>query len=421
MQLTALKFKTESKTMIDTQIKNYDKYMLLATMPLIFCGVVLHGPRVLLICLSAMITARIVDVLVSMVRHADFDKKDNSSVQAAIIFSLLMPVNIPFYVINITVGLVVLIGKHAFGGKGVYPFNLAALATCVASVNWPDKVFAAVAPFSEVNLWTGETANAVMSNAAIIKEGGVPAYSLVNMLLGNYPGAIGSDFILVIAAISIFMIYKKLITWHAPVTFLLTTAGIALLFPRIYGFPRFASVEMELLNGAVLYSALFMLSEPTTTPKTAKGKIVFGFLVAALGMLFRYKGNVEFGISFALLMVNATEGFIDRIVNKEDWFTIKTFTEIKNFSAKTQQNKEVVEAPAPAEKAVHTAPASKTETMELISEVEDNIDNVIFSTRTIDINEVLRLEKEQKDKKAQEEKKKQKKRKSKKGGESNEK
>ncbi len=163
--------------MIDTQRNNYDKYMMLATMPLIFCGVVLHGPRVLLICLNAMITAIAVDVLVSMFQHTDLDTNDNSSVQSAIIFCLLMPVNIPFYAITVTVALVVLIGKYVFGGKGVYPFNLAALATCVACVNWPNKVYNAVVPFADVNLWTGETTSVVMSNAAIIKEGGVPGYT----------------------------------------------------------------------------------------------------------------------------------------------------------------------------------------------------------------------------------------------------
>lgn len=352
--------------------------MMYALLPLILCGTVLYGPRVLLVNAVAMITARIVDVTVSMLRHQTFDSQDNSSILSAIIFCLMLPANIPLYVVVVTVFITILVGKHLFGGKDVYPFNLAALAMCCAAVNWPDMVFSAVVPFTKIELFSGRAAYATASSASMLKDGAIPAYDTVQLLLGNYPASMGADFVIVIIAMGIFMLYKKRITWHIPVTFLLTCSAIAFMFPRIYGFTRIDSLMLEMLNGQVFFIALFMLSEPTTTPHTPKAKIIFGVICGLCGMLFRYFGSFEIGTCFALLIVNTMDGYIERMVSRSGRVKIE----------KTVQNTETE---------AHTANEKhRGRTMDIISEAEDNLDEVLYSTRTIDINEVLKLEQQQK-------------------------
>ena len=391
--------------MTNTERKNHDKYMLWAIFALALCGSVLHGARVWLLCLVAIVTAKAVDVSVSMIRRTDFDSTDHSSELSALIFTLMLPVNIPYYVIIISVGLAVTVGKHMFGGKDVYPFNLAALTMCCAAVNWPDQVFSAVAPFSKVDLLTGYTANATISNASLIKDGGVPPYSTFDMLLGNYPGAMGADFVLVIAVIGIFMIARKKITWHIPVAFLATSALIAFVFPRIYGFSRLSSISLEMLNGSVFFVALFMLADPVTTPKTPKAKIVFGFLTAVLAMIFRYVGSFDIGTCFALLLVNTLEGYIERMVSGDK---VKFEIADKAEEAAKEKAEKTVVRKIRLEKAEKTPKqpkepkqpkAEKVKTahdaIDLISETEDSIDEVIYSTRTLSIEEILKAEAEQ--------------------------
>lgn len=377
--------------MTNLKRQNHDKYMMIALLPLIFCGCVLYGPRVLLLNGAALLTARVVDVVVSMARHQEFDGSDNSSMLSAIIFCLMLPANIPFYVMIISVFLAILVGKHLFGGKDVYPFNLAALAMCCAAVNWPDAVFSAVKPFSHIDLLTGKTAFATASNASMLKDGAVPAYDAVQLLLGNYPASMGADFVIVIIAMGLFMLFKKRITWHIPVTFLMTCSIIAFAFPRIYGFTRFDSFVLEMLNGQVFFIALFMLSEPTTTPHTPKAKIIFGILCGVMGMLFRYFGSFEIGTCFALLIVNTLEGYIERLVSGNRRVKVKGGTLSQPTEADDRQQKAVYHK---TEKAPQ--PKGFGGTMDIIREAEDNLDDVIYSTRTIDINEVLRLEEEQK-------------------------
>ena len=363
--------------------KNHDKYMLLATLPLILCGTVLYSARVLLLCAIAIVTAKAVDVVVSMLRHEEFDSTDHSSELGAIIFCLMLPVNIPVYIVVATVLITVLVGKHFFGGKDVYPFNLAALAMCCAAVNWKEKVFVAVTPFSKVDFWSGYTTGATVTTSGIVKSGGVPAHNTLDLLLGNHPGSMGSDFVLVILAIGIYLIFTKKITWHIPVSFLATCGAIAFAFPRVYGFPRLESLQMELLNGIVLFTALFMLNEPTTTPSNPKAKIIYGIMAGVLGMAFRYFGGFELGSCFALLLVNTMDGAIERFANGE----IKTAKKAHKKSSAEKHHE------AKGEKKIYSAEnKGRIDTMDIISEAEDNIDEVLYSTRTISIEEILKAE-----------------------------
>lgn len=381
--------------MTSIQRKNYEKSMLLAIFALALCGSVLHGARVWLLCFVAIVSAKAMDVLVSMLRRCDYDSTDHSSDIAALIFTLMLPVNIPIYVIVVSVCLAVMVGKHMFGGKDSYPFNLAALAMCCAAVNWPDKVFSAVAPFAKVELFSGYTAQSTLSNASLIKDGGVPPYSLIDMLLGNYPGVMGADFIIVIVVIGLFMIMRRKITWHVPVTFLVTCAAVAFVFPRVYGFSRLESIQFEMLNGSVFFVALFMLADPVTTPKTPKAKMVFGFVTAVMAMIFRYFGSFDIGTCFALLLIDPLEGCIERLFGSEK---IKV-AEITAEKEELQKSDKKTYKASREEKPHREKLRGASDAMDLISETEDNIDNVLYSTRTISIEEILRAEAEQKKRK----------------------
>ncbi|MBR4036108.1 MAG: RnfABCDGE type electron transport complex subunit D, partial [Oscillospiraceae bacterium] len=295
----------------DTYRKHYD-YMMLALAPLIICASVVYSSRVLLVCAVAFVTARIVDVAMAVLRKQDIDADDKSSTVAALTFSMMLPVSVPLYIVVVTVALTIMVGKHAFGGKEAYPFSLAALAMCVAAVNWPEEVFKAVTPLTAVNFWTGAAENA-LSGLSQIKLGGLPYISTFDLLLGNHAAAMGSAFVLVIVAIGVFLLAAKQITWHIPVTFLSTCALFSLTFPRIYGVSRLYSLKYEILCSAIVFYAVFMLNEPATTPKNPRAKMIFGVLTGLLTMLFRYFGSYEIGGCFALLLVNATEGYWDRL------------------------------------------------------------------------------------------------------------
>lgn len=432
----------------DTYRKHYD-YMMLALAPLIICASVVYSSRVLLVCAVAFVTARIVDVGMAVLRKQDIDADDKSSTVAALTFSMMLPVSVPLYIVVVTVALTIMVGKHAFGGKDAYPFSLAALAMCVAAVNWPEEVFKAVTPLTAVNFWTGAAENA-LSGLSQIKLGGLPYISTFDLLLGNHAAAMGSAFVLVIVAIGVFLLATKQITWHIPVTFLSTCALFSLAFPRIYGVSRLYSLKYEILCSAIVFYAVFMLNEPATTPKNPRAKIIFGVLTGLLTMLFRYFGSYEIGGCFALLLVNATEGYWDRLFEegslrsagkalsctlkigtkepaedkkektakpktekvskpekqepavekqtqqpettgkklykKETSANEKTAKPVKHKADKPQSIKKSSDKP----KVKKPKDADQTKMLDIISRAEDEIDQIEFSTQTIDMDQALR-------------------------------
>lgn len=354
--------------------------MMLALRPLIICACVIYSSRVLLICGTAFITARIVDVAMAVLRKQEIDTKDKSSTVAALTFCMMLPVSIPLYVVVMTVAVATLVGKHVFGGKDVYPFSLAALSMCMAAVNWPTEVFRAVKPFTPVNFWTGAAQTAV-SGATRIKNGGLPYISTLDLLLGNHAGAIGTSYIIIIVAVAVFLLVNRRITWHIPVTFVATCAAIAAVFPRIYGISRVDSLKFEILSSAVIFYAVFMLNEPATTPKNPKAKIVFGVLCGILTMIFRYYGSFETGGCFALLLVNATEGFWDRLFEKGSENGEEEHSQHKPVHEHTEKKKKPhiektvkkAETEAPAEKtaAADNKPAAEKQERKPVHKQED--------------------------------------------------
>ena len=398
-----------NKTSVKIREQSHYDDMLLALLPIILCACVMYSARVLLVCVVAFLTARISDVAMAVIRKQEVDTSDKSSTVAALVFCMMLPVSVPLYIVVVTVAVTVVLGKHAFGGKDVYPFSLAALAMCFAAVNWPNQALAAVTPLTKVSFWSG-AAESALSGASQIKAGGLPYVSTINLLLGYHPGAMGSAFILVILSVAVFLLVGKRITWHIPVSFLATCAIIAIVFPRIYGVSRFDSLKLELLSSALIFYAVFMLNEPATLPHKKKKKIVFGVLSGVLTMLFRYFGSYEIGGCFALLLVNATEGFWDRLFSAGGIFensrSFKAWIAQLGLNKKkaapvTAGNVEIKKAKKSAARKSADKAAGSADTgnqlLDIISAAEDNIDQVEFTTRTIDVKQALKeLEEKQK-------------------------
>ncbi len=381
---------------------HYDD-MLIAMFPILICATVMYSFRVIALVRVAMITARVVDAAVATIRRTSLDKKDKSSVVAALIFVMMLPVSVPYYVVIVSVALAIFIGKHLFGGKEVYPFNLAALAMSLAVVNWPRQTLRAVKPFTRVNFWTGERVNTV-SGTLMLHTGGLPYISTFDLLLGNNAGAMGTTFIIVLVAVGLYLLTEGRITWHAPVAFLATCAAISLIFPRIYGVSPMYSLKYEMLDSSLVFAAIFLLNEPATTPQKPNAKIAFGILCGALTMVFRYFGYFGIGSCFAILLVNATDEFWDRAFDEGGILTkqgIKEFVDgFKNrvrpisgsFKSREQgvNNSHTYKKPHQTEQNQQKKRSTPKDAFDMISRAEDDIDQVDYSTRTINVRELLK-------------------------------
>ena len=292
----------------DPQTANY-YYLLTGVRPLLLCGI-------------AVLTGNLCDRLVSLLRRRVYQGSDFSNESFALVIALLMPVTVDIYVLIAAVLAGVLIGKEIFGGYGSYPFNPAAVGYVVAAVSWPEQVFRYPQPYTNIPLWDASMVPVSSAIEDTLRSGGMLNIGSLALGLGEYAAPMGTGAALVILACGLFLWTQKDAHMSASISFLVTCAVIAFFFPRQAGLadsavlsnilPRLQCVRDELLTGAILFSAVFLINEPYTCVHHRMGRVLYGVLVGVVSMGFRYYGVYETGVCFALLAVNSVSAWIDR-------------------------------------------------------------------------------------------------------------
>lgn len=296
--------------------------LLVATLPLLAMAVFLYGPRPALLWLAAVVTANLCDQLVALLRHRPFDPLEFSNESFGAVLVLLLPASVSYYVVIVSVAVAVLVGKEAFGGLGCYPFHPTAVGYAVAAVSWPEQVFRYPQPYASIPLWDASGVAVSSTISDTLRSGGTLNISTLSLGLGEYAAPMGTGAALVLVACGLFLWVQKDIRLSATLSFLITSAVIVFLFPRQVGLDngpllmnlafRLRCVRDELLTGAMLFSAVFLLNEPYTCAHHRRGRILYGVLMGVVTVSFRYFGVYETGVCFALLVVNSISGWMDR-------------------------------------------------------------------------------------------------------------
>ncbi len=295
--------------------------------PVIARTTILCGLRPLVICLVAMVTARICDLVACRLRSRRFDRTENSSLAHALLLAMLMPASVPYYVVVVSVAFAVLLAKEAFGGYGAYPFHPTAVGYAVAAVSWPQYLFRYPTPFQGSLPLRGRLEGISYSQglSSAMRAGGIPNVTDMDLLLGNYPTLLGTGPVLIILGCGLFLLARKRINLWVPLSFLAGAAVVAWCFPRIGNAQgwmwqdisqRLISLRFEMFSGGMLFAAVFLSCEPVTCPKNRISRLVYGLIWGVLTMMYRYYGTYDTGVCFALLVMNTSSGYIDRIVSR---------------------------------------------------------------------------------------------------------
>ena len=300
----------------------YYKHICFMAVPVLCMACFLYGVRPLLLCGIAVLTGNLCDRLVSLLRRRVYQGGDFSNESFALVIALLMPVTVDIYVLIAAVVAGVLIGKEIFGGYGSYPFNPAAVGYAVAAVSWPEQVVRYPQPYTPLPLWNASAVPVSSTIEDTLRSGGILNLNSLAIALGEFAAPMGTGAALVILACGLVLWTQKDVHIGASASFLITCGLIAFFFPRQVGLadstifsslmPRLQGVRDELHTGAMLFCAVFLLNEPYTCAHHHLGRILYGVLVGAITMGFRYYGVYETGVCFALLTVNSISGWMDR-------------------------------------------------------------------------------------------------------------
>ena len=247
---------------------------------------------------------------------------DGSAILTGLLLGFNLPSNIPVWIVIIGALVAIGVGKMTFGGLGCNPFNPALVGRCFLLASFPVQMTSwpiAGQVASYVDAQTGATPLSIMK--AAIKSGDASVLDKLpdslSLLLGdlglnNGAGAIGEVCALALLIGLAYMLWKKIITWHIPVSILATVfvfSGLLHLANPVYANP-----VATLLSGGLMLGAIFMATDYVTSPMTHKGQIIYGVAIGFLTVVIRDWGAYSEGMSFAILIMNAFTPLINTYV-----------------------------------------------------------------------------------------------------------
>ena len=247
---------------------------------------------------------------------------DGSAILTGLLLGFNLPSNIPVWIVIIGALVAIGVGKMTFGGLGCNPFNPALVGRCFLLASFPVQMTSwpiAGQVASYVDAQTGATPLSIMK--AAIKSGDASVLDKLpdslSLLLGdpglnNGAGAIGEVCALALLIGLAYMLWKKIITWHIPVSILATVfvfSGLLHLANPVYANP-----VATLLSGGLMLGAIFMATDYVTSPMPHKGQIIYGVAIGFLTVVIRNWGAYPEGMSFAILIMNAFTPLINTYV-----------------------------------------------------------------------------------------------------------
>ena len=294
--------------------------VILALLPTTAVGIWFFGMAAVWTVAVCVSTCIVTEALCRLAMKRENTLGDLSAVVTGLLLALNLPAGIPLWMAVVGSVFAIGVAKQVFGGLGMNPFNpaLAARAFMLVSftgpmTTWlkpicrccgetPDVMTTATPLAAMKGMFTAEATTTATPHASQALES-IP--SLWNMLIGNMPGCIGEVSAIALALGAIYLLWRKVITWHIPVAFIATVFVYSLIAG---GAPAYAQV----LTGGVMIGACFMATDYVTSPITASGKLIFGFGCGLLCMLIRQFGSYPEGCSFAILIMNAVCPLINR-------------------------------------------------------------------------------------------------------------
>ena len=294
--------------------------VVLSLIPAILVSFYFFGLNAILLMLTVVISCMVAEfVIQKYLIKGPITILDGSAIITGILLGFNLPANLPLWMVIVGSFVAIGIGKMTFGGLGKNPFNPALVGRVFLMISFPVHMtsYPVPAPLSTqtVDVVTGATPLAIfkegISRGAGINEimADMPGY--LDLFIGKIGGSLGETSAMMLLAGGIFMLIKKIITWHVPVAYLGTVAiftGIMWLVEP----GQNASPLFHLLTGGLMLGAFYMATDMVTSPMTHKGMLIFGIGCGLITVVIRLFGAYPEGVAFSILIMNAFVPLINR-------------------------------------------------------------------------------------------------------------
>lgn len=254
---------------------------------------------------------------------------DGSAILTGLLLAFNVPTNLPLHMIIIGSFIAIAVGKLSFGGLGQNPFNPALVGRVFLLISFPVEMTTWPKPL--INRVAYLDAESGATPLAIVKEAiknGTPFSEIdipgnLDLFLGNIGGSAGEISALALLIGGIYMIWRKIITWHIPVITLASIVFFAGIF-HLADSAKFADPVFHLLTGGAMLGAIFMATDMVTSPMSLKGQIIFAIGIGFITIIIRAFGAYPEGVSFAILIMNAFVPLLNSSFKPKKFGEVKT-------------------------------------------------------------------------------------------------
>jgi len=277
----------------------------LALIPAGAWGIYCHGIKALYLIIASTGTCLLTEAVILRLRGRPATLTDESAALTGLLLAYNVTPQLPVWVICAGAVFAIAIGKQVFGGLGRNIFNPALVGRAFLMASWPAHMVTFSNPRWQVDAVTSATP------LDIIKQNlsySLPSYT--DLLIGNRGGCIGEACIVALLMGAAFLLYRRYISLHIPISYIGTFGILSWAFMG----EGFFSGDwlLHILSGGLILGAFFMATDYVTSPNTGRGKIVAGILCGTITFAIRRWGGYPEGVSYAILIMNAATPIIDR-------------------------------------------------------------------------------------------------------------
>ena len=284
--------------------------VIIALLPALIAGVYFFKIQALIVVALSVISCVLTEFLWQKIFKQDVTIGDLSAVVTGMLLAFTLPPSVPYHIPIVGGVFAIVIVKQLFGGMGKNFLNPALASRAFLMVTWP----AAMA------IWTIDGV-ATATPLEMLRQAEAAAPPLWSVVIGSTGGSIGETSALALIIGAVYLLYRDIITWEIPVTYLGSVFLLSLLFNDATSPFKFALYEV--LAGGLLLGAIYMATDYVTSPVTKRGKYIMGLGCGLLTFLLRTVGRTPEGVCYSILVMNLFVPMIER-------HTIpRTFGEVK--------------------------------------------------------------------------------------------
>ncbi|MEE1093437.1 MAG: RnfABCDGE type electron transport complex subunit D [Bacteroidales bacterium] len=286
--------------------------VVIALLPALLVGIYYFGFRVLSLTLVSVAACLLFEWLIQKFLIKGKETiSDGSAVITGMLLAFNLPSDVPSYIVVIGAFVAIAVGKMTFGGLGKNPFNPALVGRVFLFLSFPTDVAKSEWPTPQP-LFDSKVTDALTGPTPLASLGANNPEGLdaLQLFLGSTGGSFGEVAAIAILLGGIYLLIRKVITWHIPVSFIVS-AGLFAGILWLCGIT--VNPVYHLLAGGLMLGAVFMATDMVTSPITKTGQIIFGVGCGLLTILFRCFGPMPEGVSFAILIMNALTPLINKM------------------------------------------------------------------------------------------------------------